>query len=66
MVIKLENANNHQNCNLRDNRPDPAPLEPACSKVSKSVPNVEIGPANQKLVFYAPIVPIMSHVTSQQ
>jgi hypothetical protein len=55
MVMKVENSNLHQECNLRDNPPEATALEPACSKVSKSVPNVEIGPADQKLVFYAPI-----------
>ena len=65
MVIKLENSNNHQNCNLSDNRPEATSLEPACPKVSKSVPNVAIGPADQKLVFYALIGLIMSQMTSQ-
>ena len=66
MVMKVKYSNNHQTCNLGDNRPEATSLEPACRKLSKSVPNVEIGLADQKLVFYAPIGPIMSQVTSQQ
>ena len=62
--VKVENANFHQARNLHAIRTDPAPLEPAGCKLSKSVSNVEIGPADQKLVFYAPIGPPMSLLTS--
>ena len=55
MVMKVENSILHQECNLRDNPPEATALEPACPKLSKSMPYVEIGPADQKLVFYAPI-----------
>ena len=66
MEMKVENANLHQTRNIQAISMTPKPLEPAGCKLSKSVLNVEIGPVDEKLVFYAPIGPLMSLLTSPE